>query len=258
MNEVPHWLAWYLTRTARVNKGKIQKFQNIHSGRRCFIVANGPSLRNMNLDLLADEITIGMNRIYLLFDSMTFRPTYYIAMNELILEQFCGDIRELTMPKFLNWNRRLLYGGELSDVYFLKSRMVIRDFFQYDLTRPVVVGATVTFAALQLAFFMGFQEVILVGLDHNYAERGMPSETEIRQAEVDQSHFHPQYFPRGSKWQLPDLYRSEIAYTIARQVFEGNGRKVIDATISGHCQVFEKADYLSLFDQVHKTYLEYA
>ena len=130
----------------------------------------------------------------------------------------------------------------------LKSRMVINDSFQYDLTRPLVFGGTVTFVTLQIAFYMGFKQVVLVGLDHNYVEKGVPSETELRTDDRDQSHFHPQYFPKGSKWQLPDLLRSEIDYELARRAFEQDGRQILDATIGGKCQVFEKAEYQTFFE----------
>jgi hypothetical protein len=70
---------------------------------------------------------------------------------------------------------------------------------------------------------------------------------EIRTAEQDQSHFHPQYFPKGAKWQLPDLLRSEIDFSLAKNAFETDGRKIYDATIGGKCEVFEKVDYSSFF-----------
>lgn len=247
VSETPHWLAWNFFQSARDNKDNIRKYRNIHVGKRCFIVANGPSLKNTNLNLLVNEITFGMNRIYLYYDQTAFRPIYYVTMNELILEQFSDDINKLSMPMFLNWNRRSFFNVKSTNMVFLKSKMVINDFFQYDLVRPMVVGATVTFVALQLAYYMGFREVILIGLDHNYVEKGLPSGLEVRTAEQDQSHFHPQYFPKGSKWQLPDLLRSEVDFSIARKAFEADGRRIYDATIGGKCEVFEKVDYSSLF-----------
>jgi hypothetical protein len=246
--EIQHSFAWELQPLARINKGRINGFRGIHAGQRCFIVTNGPSLVKTNLEILRNEVTFGMNRIYLLFGRTSFRPTYYLAVNELVLEQFSGEIRQLEMPKFLNWNRRSLFDVDDERTIFLKSRMVIRDSFQYDLTRPLVMGGTVTFVALQLAYYMGFQKVILVGLDHSYAGKGIPSGTETRTAERDESHFHPDYFPKGAKWQLPDLLRSEIDYRIARGVYERDGREIADATIGGKCEVFKKVDYLSLFD----------
>jgi hypothetical protein len=64
---------------------------------------------------------------------------------------------------------------------------------------------------------------------------------------MDKSHFHPEYFPKGVKWQLPDIRRSEIDYLLAKNTFENNGREIIDATINGRCQIFNKAEYLSFF-----------
>lgn len=243
--EVPHSLGWDFSGSARANREQLAGFRNIHRGDRCFIVANGPSLRRTDLNLLANEITFGLNRIYLLFDETRFRPTYYVTVNELILEQFSSEIKRLDSPKFLNWNRRSYYKNS-ENIYFLKSKLVVNDFFQYDITKPLVMGATVTFVAMQLAYYMGFQEVVLVGLDHSYVEKGQPSEMETRTTEQDESHFHPHYFPKGSKWQFPDLLRSEIDFSLARKAFEANGRKILDATIDGKCPVFERVKYSSL------------
>ena len=241
--EIPHSLAWVVHPHARANRERIQSFREIHAGKRCFIVANGPSLVKTNLDLLENEITFGLNRIYLYFNNTTFRPTYYLAMNELILEQFSLEIKRLGMPKFLNWNRRSLYDPNDKSTIFLKSKMVIRDSFQDDLMHPLVMGGTVTFVALQLAYYMGFQKAILVGLDHSYVDKGIPNGTETRTAEKDESHFHPNYFPKGVKWQIPDLFRSEIDYRLAREYFECDGREIVDATNGGKCQIFKKVDY---------------
>lgn len=245
--EVPHTLAWRFGSFAQQNQERIKKYMGKHLGERCFIVANGPSINKTNLDLLTYEKTFGLNRIYLKFNEISFRPTYYAALNELVLEQFPSEISKLKMPKFLNWNRRSCFDLNDSEVVFLKSNMVVNDSFQFDLTRPLVVGATVTFVALQIAYYMGFQKVILVGLDHKYSGKGMPNKTETRLNDRDESHFHPEYFPKGVKWQLPDLFRSEIDFKIARDIFEQDGREILDATLEGNCPVFQKVEYQSLF-----------
>lgn len=247
LEDIPHSVAWNLDTYSHRNREMIQSFQGIHKGKRCFIVANGPSLKKTNLELLNNEITFGLNRIYLNFISSSFRPTYYLAVNELILEQFSHEISDLAMPKFLNWNRRFHFNPDINNIIFLKPKFVVNDFFQQDLTHPMVFGATVTFAAIQLAFYMGFEKVILVGMDHNYVEKGVPNSIEYRKDEQDESHFDSQYFPKGIKWQLPDLKRSDLDYRIARSVFEIHDREIVDATIDGNCSVFSKVDYLSLF-----------
>ena len=50
-----------------INLGKpinpISDLENIGLGKRIFLVGNGPSLNDMNLDLLENEYSIAMNRI---------------------------------------------------------------------------------------------------------------------------------------------------------------------------------------------------
>ena len=49
--------------------------KDTHRGQRCFIIGNGPSLKNTDLALLENEVTFGLNRIYLLFSKMGFCTT---------------------------------------------------------------------------------------------------------------------------------------------------------------------------------------
>jgi hypothetical protein len=95
---------------------------------------------------------------------------------------------------------------------------------------------------------MGFREVILIGVDHSFIDKGTPNTTEVRSTENDPNHFHPNYFSKGTKWQLPDLKRSELAYGMAKETFEKAGRTILDATVDGKCPVFNKVEFESLFD----------
>ena len=248
IQDIPHRVAWNgSSNSSKQNKERLSSYKNKHAGERCFIIANGPSLKTMDLSFLKDEITFGMNRIYLLFDEIPFLPTYYVCINELILEEFAQDINQLPMPKFLNWDRRSLYNLSDKNAIFLRYSLGLHDAFGYEPGKIQYTGGTVTYASLQLAYFMGFKEVILIGLDHNYVEKGIPNKVEIRQSDRDESHFHPNYFPKGVKWQLPDLLRNEVAYQMAKDAFTQDGRIVLDATPGGKCPVFERIEYRSLF-----------
>ena len=55
----------------------VKKFKNKHLGERCFIVGNGPSLKNTKLDLIKNEFSFAMNRISMIFDFTEWRPSYY-------------------------------------------------------------------------------------------------------------------------------------------------------------------------------------
>ena len=248
LKDIPQSLAWRFSDTAHWNRSLLRNYKDIHTGKRCIIVANGPSLAKMDLTILGNELTFGLNRIYLNFPFSSFRPTYYVAVNELVLKQFAHDITTLSMPKFVNWGQRSYFPKKEPGIIYLKSKHVINDTFEQDLTHPFVFGGTVTFVTLQLAFYMGFHQVVIIGLDHRFSENGTPNEIKKRTTEIDSSHFHPDYFPKGVKWQLPDLLRSEIDYSIARKFYESEGREILDATPGGNCNVFKKVDFTSILN----------
>jgi len=93
---------------------------------------------------------------------------------------------------------------------------------------------------------LGFKEAILIGVDHSFATKGTPNTTVQSQGD-DPNHFSVAYFGKGFRWQLPDLETSEVAYRMARKAYEADGRKVLDATIGGKLDIFEKVDYERLF-----------
>ena len=246
--DFPHFLSWYFpTHQIMRKREQLYQFSNRHFGQRCFIIGNGPSIAEMDLSPLKGEFTFGLNRIYLAFDKLSFRPTYYVCVNELVLEQFADEIDALDIPKFLNWSRRKHFDFSAATTNFVKLSLSISDDFATSFNLPIFSGGTVTYVALQIAYIMGFSEVILIGVDHSFSDSGTPNKVEIREAVVDKNHFHPNYFPKGIKWQLPDLRRSEQAYSLARTYYEKDERRIIDATKNGKCTVFEKADFSSLF-----------
>ncbi len=236
-------ISWISHPLRQSNTKKYQAFIAQHAGERCFILGNGPSLAGMDLSPLKEEITFGMNRIYLLFPQIKFQTSYFVCVNYLVLKQFHEEIASLTMPKFLSWRGRE-YFNPTEDNIFLNTRPGVN--FSYEPSKNVYGGATVTFVALQIAYDMGFKEVILIGVDHNFVSIGQPHETIVSEGE-DPNHFAPNYFGKGVHWQLPDLSTSEQAYTLARDIYQHSNRKIFDATVDGKLTIFPKVSYSDLF-----------
>lgn len=240
---IPHNIAYRLHAGPQSeNHDRIRAYRDRHAGQQCFILGNGPSLANTDFDGLAGQIAFGMNRIFLLSDRRGFRPDYYVCMNGLVLEQSHGEIATLNMPRFVNWSHRNLFEGNEQIIYLRES---FSPRFEEDLTRGIWVGATVTFVALQIAYYMGFEKVILIGVDHRYSRSGTPHTT-VSGSATDPDHFDPAYFPPGFRWQLPDLKTSEIAYQMALEAYQADSREILDATMDGNLQVFPKVDYRSV------------
>jgi len=104
----------------------------------------------------------------------------------------------------------------------------------------------VTYFGLQIAYYLGFETVILIGIDHSFTTQGKPNATVISEGD-DPNHFSPNYFGKGFRWQLPDLETSEISYELARVTYEKAGRQVLDATVDGKLTIFPKVNYKDLF-----------
>jgi hypothetical protein len=220
--------------------------RDAHRGKRCFIIGNGPSLKQTDLTQLRGELTFGLNRIYLLFPELGFPTTYLVTVNRLVVEQCADELLAAPTTKFLPWALRShLNPQKLDSTVFIRSSCASPG-FSGDVRRPIWTGATVTYAAMQLAYHMGFGEVILIGVDHSFTTQGKPHTAIVSQGD-DPNHFAANYFGKGFKWQLPDLETSEIAYKMARQAFEADGRKIVDATVGGKLTVFPKADFNTLF-----------
>jgi hypothetical protein len=242
-NRGRHLLAKVFNPRWNLNYRGLQNLHDRHKGQRCFIIGNGPSLRQTNLSLLKDEFTFGLNRIYLLFPTLGFTTTYLVSVNDMVLEQSYDEMRRLEIPKFITWRARCRVKSDPSTI-FLDTDYTGPETFTGDASGRLFEGHTVTFVALQLAFYMGFQEVILVGVDHDFVTQGPANQAVISEGD-DPNHFSPDYFGKGYKWQLPDLEGSERAYRLAKVAYEVSGRKIWDGTVGGKLNVFSKINYES-------------
>lgn len=223
---------------------KLTALRNTHPGERCFIIGNGPSLRNTDLNLLKNEFTIGMNRIYLNFPGMGYKTSMLLTVNDLVIEQCAEDIRSLPIPTFVSWRgRKWIQPAENLHYLYTSYELPV---FNGNAAGRLWEGATVTYVAMQLAFHLGFKQVILIGVDHSFTTQGKPNTTVVSGGD-DPNHFNPSYFGKGFRWQLPDLETSEIAYAMAKEAYLKAGREIIDATVNGKLTVFPKVAYQELF-----------
>ena len=244
LKRIPELPAAYCHPWRRESRRKLALLKDSHKGERCFIVGNGPSLKNTDLSKLKNDFAIGMNRIFLAADELNFKPDVLVCINDLVVEQSVEDFNALQMPKFFSWRaRKWLHMDDYT--HFLYTTYT-EPKFATDMRGRVWEGATVTNVCLQLAYYLGFSEAILIGVDHSFATKGTPNTTVQSQGD-DPNHFSAAYFGKGFRWRLPDLETSEVAYRMARQAYEADGRKVLDATIGGKLDIFEKIDFDSLF-----------
>ena len=215
----------------------IKDMKGVFSGERVVLIGNGPSLNHTNLDLLDNQYTIGLNRIYLLFEHLGYQTTFFVCVNKNVIEQFAEDIGKIRCIKFLSEYAAGRISIGKSD-FLMKS--VPKVGFKEDLSNHCWhEGWTVTYCGMQLAYHLGFSEVVLIGVDHHFQNSG-DANKETKETSPDVNHFSPDYFGPGVIWQYPDLDRSEKSYNMAKKVFEKNGRRIVDCTVDGRLRVFTK------------------
>ena len=235
--------AWRYSAKRRLSAERLEALRDKHRGERCFIIGTGPSLKRTDLARLRGEHTFGLNRIYLKFAELGFATSYLVCVNKLVISQCAAELEAAPCRKFIGWTAR-------RHIRFTDDMVLLRDLgrpgFYTEPADGLWEGSTVTYVAMQLAWFMGFATVILIGVDHDFATKGEPGKVVVSAGD-DPNHFDPRYFGKGFRWELPNLPTSEQAYRIARDHFEAHGRRVLDATVGGKLEVFDKVAYESLF-----------
>jgi hypothetical protein len=239
------------------DKKNIQKFKNKYINERCFIVGNGPSLNNLDLKKLRNEYTFGVNSIFLKKED--FIPYFYVVEDHHVARDNSKIISKFKAPnKFFPRNYKHIIKRDSNTSFFnmntgyyqeLSSNYCIPR-FSADASNRLYCGQSVTIICLQLAFYMGFKEVYLIGMDFNYE---IPDDAIIEDGGVilsmsdDPNHFDSSYFGKGKRWHDPHLERVHRSYQLAKLCYEAKNRKIYNATSGGKLEIFERKDYKKLF-----------
>ena len=206
-------------------------------------MGNGPSLNTTNWGLLKDQIVVGLNKIFLLFERVPIRPNYVVCHVPNVVEQNLLEFESLEMPLFLSEASRCLFRkSEKKDIYYFGPPK--RYLFAENPNIEICVGGTVTYVALQLLYYMGFEKVVLIGVDFNFQYDG-PADQWFQMKSTDPNHFDSNYFAKGEKWQAPNLERQLAHFEMASCAYQEAGRIIVDATSDGRLQVFPKMDLKS-------------
>ncbi|MCZ2076663.1 MAG: hypothetical protein LC130_16920 [Bryobacterales bacterium] len=204
--------------------------RNMRRGDTCIVAGNGPSLKETPLSDVPFD-TFGTNRCFL---PGGFTPTFYVSVNPLVIEQSIPGILSIdASAKFI----AQAFANQVPGSFSLRSNSLAR--FSMEPWNGLYEGFTVTFVCLQLAYFLGYRTVLLVGVDHRYDFNGVPNE-QVVSTGADPNHFNSDYFGSGFTWNNPDLARSETSYRMALSVFDGDGRRIVNCTPGSALDVFER------------------
>lgn len=246
---------WLMNNFEKTKNGKkIKELKNKYKGRRCFLVGNGPSLKVNDLDLLHknNEITFGFNRIYNIFDETEWRPTFYISQDEKILNGSKDEIEKLDLKyKFIPINWKWYNGINIkSATYFMMKSPKETNFkpldFSDDLEKVVYQGGTGMYTAAQLAAYMGFEEIYLIGVDHHF-KTSINNKGEIIIDNSVKDYFTDKYNEDKKDLYIPNTEKSTFTYVAMKEQCEKRFIRVFNATRGGKLEVFERIEFDKIF-----------
>jgi len=227
-------------------KQELLKFKDIHKGKRCFIVATGPSLRVQDLDKLHEngEICISMNRIFNIFDKTQWRPDYYMIGDMEMIEDLSEQIADLKLPyKFVATEPKSYWKNPKSKgsiPYKLLLRGYIHNTPQFsaNVERGVCHGTNITYLCIQLAVYMGFSKIYLLGVDFNYTPNVYDAANHFEGCDTPQNRIR-----------LNPIYpeKVQLSYEVAKQYCNREQIHVYNATRGGKLEVYDRVDFDTLF-----------
>jgi hypothetical protein len=218
----------------------IQDFKDKHKGETCVVIGNGPSMEHTPDELIYKYKSFGANKIYGSGDT----PTFWTCIDSVMLTEcipWVIDHPKFECEKFVPRDVPLPGSHQLN--------ISIESGFSKDAAEKVILGGTVTYVNLQLAWYMGFTTVLLVGVDHKYPKASIGGKAGYKfiAEGADPDHFKladgSPYFTPGRLYNRPELSANERYYAAAKMVFEQAGRKIINLTPGTALNVFPKGTF---------------
>jgi hypothetical protein len=239
----------------------MRQLKDAHRGETCVIIGNGPSLNEHDLSKLARVHAFGVNGIFYADERFGERLSYYVVEDTMVMQDNLPEIRayQAKMKLFPSLYRdrvgvtpNTAYFGMNQGFYAGRSPAFALPRFSVDAPSRVYAGQSVTIMNLQLAYWLGFTTVALIGMDFSYT---VPDDAEINGNHItsagdDPNHFHPEYFGKGKVWKDPKLDRVLANYQLAKLMYEADGRRIVNATAGGELHLFDRVDYDELLDEL--------
>lgn len=228
-----HYLLRALGVKGKYDYSKLKEFRGIHQGQRCFIVGTGPSLTMEDLEKIKGEYSFSVNSIVLSFDDTSWRPSYYTIADRFGYLKLKDAIRKAKMPVVFNGISNKTMTPDM-DIDFIPYPVNLLDHgkmipnhitkFGDNAFKVVYSGHSITYNAMQLAVYMGFKEIVLLGIDCDYSK----AVNHIKAYSVQDD--------------LNAAFLMRESYKVARKWTDEHGVKILNATRNAKLDVFEKVN----------------
>lgn len=217
---------------------RLRALKAARTRRRCFIIGNGPSLAATDLERLKSEATFATDGFLLKIPELGWSPTYYVVEDHLVGEGRADELSNLSgTTKLFPANLAYVLEPDDNTIYFdHRPRASHPDGydFSFDADANTFIGGTVAFTCMQLAAYLGYQEIYLIGVD---ADDSSPTDAAL---------------PGDRRVNEVDMRPDDLlaAYAEARRATESRGVSIVNASAGGKLEVFRRVDFEMLFRPV--------
>jgi len=247
------------------------ELKDIHKGKRCFILGSGPSIKKEDLKPLKNEIVFALNNFYVHEDFPEIMsgdaPKYYMTapvhppQSEDEWKKWFEDM-ESHMPKDTNMIFGLnAYEGNIK--YIFDKYGIFKDYkinwyfagidyspnsFNYDAmdaTKMIYNGEAVSIYALIFAIYMGFDEIYLLGMDHDYFLYDDESQMRMYKSAVHQQNEFERTF--GDTFYIKEFLRQYNIFSKYKAFADYSSSKIYNASDGGILKIFPRVKFKELF-----------
>ncbi len=242
------------------------ELRNVHAGRRCFVLCNGPSVLNQDLRLLEGELVISVSSGYHHPEFRRFQPQFHCLpqvtfgkFTEADAISWFGEMHAKLgdAELFLNYTeeplvrrhglfpgRTVRYVNLSEDMDRMEGRAIP------DLSVPIPGVQSVSVMCLMVAMYLGCRAVYLLGADHDQFKTGeyryFYTPTVLQDKDSTVTAKGEVLIRRHDEFQaLARLWRQ---FRTMREVAEANGMEIFNATAGGELDEFPRVDFESLLN----------
>lgn len=225
----------------------LESLRNKFKGERCFIIGNGPSLKVEDLELLKGEFTFGFNGIYHIYPHTLWRPTVYMLTDKYAASRLRDEEYNMIEADyiFINSKKIIKKLSQKCNAHLIipsdtiptdKANTYLKE-IKEDLYKCISQHPSVSTAGIEMAFYLGFKQIILLGMDHSYPVE-INSEGEKRYTDVN-PHFKENEV-QGNLLYYTDAV--EKSFVTCREYGIKRGITIVNATRGGKLEVFQRID----------------
>lgn len=225
----------------------LRQFKDKYKNQRCFILGTGPSLAIDDIEKLKNEKTFAVNSFIKALGEISYRPTFYGFIDGVCMELYgeeilSSGIHNIFFTKRDDLKKENYHKLNKSGAYEL-PQMNTREWVYYapkmprafskDISKETYWGYTVVYTMMQVAAYMGFTEMYLLGMDCCYMP-GVECFKDMRSPDEIKSGL---FLGKND-----EVEKYIIAHKAVKKYADSQGIKIYNATRGGALEVFPRVD----------------